>query len=197
WPMTIERYASFTPLPPDPAPGRVLHEPATNVPLLEGREGERLANGYVALTPRRPFADEIASLASPGLTRAWLRVASTSWVVDHGRAFRIEDALPRARLVTRARAASRGARELDAIDVAKEALVEGPVAGEPIALPPGRPGEARIVEDRPGRIRVATAAGSEQVLVVSESWHAGWRATVDGAPQPVLRAYGDFLGLRV
>ena len=30
--------------------------------------------------------------------------------------------------------------------------------------------------------------------MVSESYHPGWQAVVDGTPQPVLRVNGDFLG---
>jgi len=33
--------------------------------------------------------------------------------------------------------------------------------------------------------------------VVNESMHPGWAATVDGAPVPVARCYGEFLGLAV
>ena len=39
-------------------------------------------------------------------------------------------------------------------------------------------------------------AGS-QLLVVNESFHGGWRCTVDGTPAGVLRADGDFLGVAV
>ena len=44
---------------------------------------------------------------------------------------------------------------------------------------------------------MAVAAPTRQLLVVSESYHAGWRATINGSPQPVLRVNGDFLGCLV
>jgi len=41
---------------------------------------------------------------------------------------------------------------------------------------------------------VDVEAASRQLLVVSESFDAGWRAAVDGQPVPVERVNGDFLG---
>ena len=41
---------------------------------------------------------------------------------------------------------------------------------------------------------MAVATPTRQLLVVSESYHPGWQAAVDGVPQPVLRVNGDFLG---
>src|SRR5262249_38521943 len=59
------------------------------------------------------------------------------------------------------------------------------------------PGAARIVVDRPGMIVVFTEAPTRQFLVLSESFHHGWRLTVDGKRGPVYRAYGDFMGCLV
>jgi uncharacterized membrane protein YfhO len=33
-----------------------------------------------------------------------------------------------------------------------------------------------------------------QLLVVAESYHSGWHATVDGAPEELFRINGDFMG---
>jgi hypothetical protein len=78
---------------------------------------------------------------------------------------------------------------IEQIDVGTTALL--PAA---LALPEGAPGTAAILVDRPGRITVLTQAESRQFLVLSESYHSGWRATVDGQPTPVIAAYGDFMG---
>jgi hypothetical protein len=45
-----------------------------------------------------------------------------------------------------------------------------------------------ILTREPGRVRVRVATPSGGILVVQQDWHAGWRATVDGAPAPCLRA---------
>lgn len=55
-------------------------------------------------------------------------------------------------------------------------------------------GRAIIVKDEPGRITVRTENQGRELLVVSERYHDGWHARVDGRFQPVLAAYGDFLG---
>jgi uncharacterized membrane protein YfhO len=35
------------------------------------------------------------------------------------------------------------------------------------------------------------------LLVTTESFDSGWKAWVDGTPQPVMRVEGDFLGCRL
>ncbi|MHC5538027.1 YfhO family protein, partial [Singulisphaera rosea] len=100
--------------------------------------------------------------------------------------------LPRARLVTRAVVGSDADVELDRIDPAQVAVVP-----EPLDLGGSEPGEAALTTDRPGQIHVSTQSGSRQLLVVSESFHDGWRLTVDGREAPVIRVYGDFLGALV
>jgi hypothetical protein len=55
-------------------------------------------------------------------------------------------------------------------------------------------GNAKLLEDRPGRLTVAIHTTGRQLLVVAESFHSGWQATIDGVPTAVLRVNGDFLG---
>ena len=95
-------------------------------------------------------------------------------------------------MVTKARTFEDLSRGLLEIDPAETALVS-----EPLGLRPGRPGRARIVEDRPGRISVETGSASRQLLVLSESHHEGWRAAVDGQPAAIVRTYGDYMGIVV
>jgi len=78
---------------------------------------------------------------------------------------------------------------LETIDLATTSLVK-----RPLDLPPGKPGTATILMDRPGRIGLQTKADTRQLLVVSESFHKGWRALIDDKSAKVLRADGDFLG---
>jgi hypothetical protein len=49
---------------------------------------------------------------------------------------------------------------------------------------------ARVTRWEPGKMTVVleTPPPADGYLVVAENWYLGWRATVDGAPAPVLRA---------
>ncbi len=151
-------------------------------------KGASLASGYVALEPKHKLDDE---------SRGRLRLADVSWVWAkrgeplYGKIYgwQVPDPLPRARLVSRTVVSSDPGRDIDTIDIDTTALVS-----EELGLPGGQPGSATIVSDRPGEISVTTDAESRQFLVLSESYHDGWRASVDGRETPVVRAYGDFMG---
>ena len=80
-------------------------------------------------------------------------------------------------------------KDLKRIEVDSTVLVS-----QGLDLRPSRPGTARLQEDRPGRIGVAVEAPQRQLLVVSESYHEGWRVSVDGRPATLERVNGDFVG---
>lgn len=80
----------------------------------------------------------------------------------------------------------------------------GPGGGPPTpaaAPPPGAPADATVHAVRRGgswiEADVEVAAGGPTTLVVRESWHPRWRATVDGAPVPVRRVTPSFLAVDV
>lgn len=54
-----------------------------------------------------------------------------------------------------------------------------------------------MITDRPGQISLSANCSSQQLLVVNESYHRGWQATIDKQTAPVLRADGDFMGVVV
>jgi hypothetical protein len=72
-------------------------------------------------------------------------------------------------------------------------LAEGP----PQVPAPGFQGTARYLLRHASRLRIETDASGPGVLVLSEAYDAGWRATLDGAPAAVLRANVLFRGVRV
>jgi len=45
-----------------------------------------------------------------------------------------------------------------------------------------------VVEDAPERLRIRSTCERACLLVISDSWAAGWRCTVDGRESPILRA---------
>ena len=151
--------------------------------------GVRYLWGYVALWPERqlpilPLDAQYHPLDDDAMVtwRAAMRVASVA-------AKESPRPLPRVRLLTDARVSTRPAIDIRAIDVAKTALVD-----RAAPLDAGLPGEARMLEEEPGEITIETRAAGRQLLVVSESFHAGWRVWIDGEPGSLLRAYGDFIG---
>ncbi|MBZ0268226.1 YfhO family protein, partial [bacterium] len=102
-----------------------------------------------------------------------------------------DDALPRIRLTPAGRGVT--AAELDQLLAAGDLEPAGEVLwlGEGRAGTPGtilRPPE--LLTDGRNRIRVRTNAEVEALLVVADSWDTGWRATLDGRPAEILRAWG-------
>jgi hypothetical protein len=80
------------------------------------------------------------------------------------------------------------------------ALVEGaapagldaaPAAGSP---PPGR---AQVTADHGEQLDVDVDAARPALLVVTDAWHPGWSATVDGRPAEVRKVDGVFRGVVV
>lgn len=64
-------------------------------------------------------------------------------------------------------------------------------------LPSADAGSVQILESSPDRIRLQTDANADALLVLSELWYPGWRATVDGAALPVEKVDGILRGVRV
>ena len=196
-PRTLEEFRAAVAPPPVAAPLRIDDTPQNFgfffTPEGRGRwwsptawivHDARLVSGYVGLPPAAQL-----DYSRP----VTLRLASAAAQVD-GRSFTrpLSGALPRARLVASALQRPNPNDYLDGIDVEQTALVD-----ERIDLEPGPAGDAAIEEDLPGAIRIAVHAPTRQLLVISESVHAGWRAEVDDATARALRVNGDFLGVLV
>lgn len=169
--------------------------------------GISLSSGYAALPAQRKlhFGARFAPGHAPDrpLPRtllASLRLASVGWMrADSSRAAlpdpaaarwrEIPETLPRARLVAKAIPLGDLLRQVVRVDLAETAIVRGA-----IDLEPGTRGSVELLRDAPGAIDLETRSPTRQLLVLSESFHSGWEAEVDGDPCPVLRVYGDFMG---
>jgi hypothetical protein len=57
--------------------------------------------------------------------------------------------------------------------------------------------EATVVEYRDDAVRVRVDVAAPALLVLTDSYDAGWVATVDGEPAEIVRAYGAFRGVRI
>lgn len=138
-------------------------------PNLFSMKGTKLVGGVLRMPARRVLAPGHPS-AKRFACYAWRLGEGLIWVKD-------ADTLPRFYL-----AGPPSARELaSSID----------------ELPPAINTKVRIERDLPGEMIAITEAEGPTVLVVSESFHKGWNARIDGKPAPLERAHGDFLGLAV
>ena len=138
----------------------------------------RLASGYVGLRPRRVLSpDDVTGL----------RLLGVRWVFSGGHWTPVLDPLPRIRLVGEARPTENVVADLAAIDVRRTVLVTEAVG----KLAPDGNARVQTVRDEPGLIEARTTSATRQLLVLSEAYHVGWKATEDGRAIPIYRAYGD------
>ena len=142
--------------------------------------GLRSSAAYVALVPLGGSTlNESQKMRVAGVKWAW---TPAGWDV-------VERPMPRARLVSDWRIISSPRTDERALDISRTALVDagpGDTAGEP--------GRAEVLRERPGRLLIETDAPHPQLLVLTERFHPGWRASIDGQQVPVTRVYGEYLG---
>lgn len=146
--------------------------------------GGRLVEGYVALRPSRRL-----DYSRPEV----LSLIGAEWRIQDGVAVHLETGpLPRAWLVSRVRLSDDPSRVLETLDPAMTAVVD-----EPFTLDTNASGTATIEEDRPGRMTIQVEASGRSLLVISEAYHPGWIAEIDGKAVRPRRVDGDLLGLLV
>jgi hypothetical protein len=183
----LHDFVSRIALPPDGPHARVAVDDGLGRP----RTGDRMllagvdrVDGYAGLEPAKLL--DYRQLAAQRLGGvAWMLKSSSERPSAQWTS--VPMPAPRARLVTRT-ADEEVLRDLGRLDF-DTAAVDGP-----LLLPPGAPGSVRVVVDKPGRITIETAATSRQLLVMTESFHDGWRASAADRPLRVMRVNGDFLG---
>jgi hypothetical protein len=156
---------------------------SSNVAVLRGL---RLASGYTGL---------VASSVLDPDDRTTQQIAGVAWREVGYTWTRTSNPMPRARLVSTVQQSADINADVRRVDVTRVALVDRPVAGlsDSTSERVGH-GSVRIVEDRPGAFVVETISDVPQLLVLTERFHGGWRATHDGAARETIRVYGDFLG---
>jgi hypothetical protein len=115
------------------------------------------------------------------------------------RLYRVEDTLPRAYVVGRARVVP------DMLDAARTALEPAFNPRSAVVLSSGKEsladsdfsGTAEIVSRRSGEVVIDTQTSADGYAVLVESFVPAWRATVDGVPAAVVRANGAFRAVAV
>ena len=117
-------------------------------------------------------------------------IANADEVLTEGstRLLRLKNALPRAWLVGAAQMAddqtTLNALKSDSFDPRAVAYVAD---GLPFPVQGGT-GEVAFTAREPERIVLSVNAPADTLLVLSEVYYPGWRATIDGVPAPILRA---------
>ena len=176
-------------------------------------EGKRV-HGYVALTPEREFSNidfwlplvlgtvgpedakkfrnvmQVLSIpVSEGLSDDLERLALPSGEPSEAERSLM---LPRARFVSQTQVSDDPVAAIGKVDVSRVGLTN-----EELYLDQGENGTAEIQRDLPGDIQIDTHSAGRQLLVLSEGWHQGWKAYVDGDPARIVRTYGDIMGVVV
>jgi hypothetical protein len=132
--------------------------------------------------------------ADPPLDRAGLSVAYEG---SDARITRNANALPRAFVVARQAVAPDDNAALELVmakttPLRSVAVTEEPVPGLRAGSGAGQPaGEARITVDEPERVEAEVRAREDAMLVVTDSFFPGWKASLDGQDAEVRRV--DYL----
>ena len=74
-----------------------------------------------------------------------------------------------------------------------EVVVEAPSGERPFGTAAGR---VLSIDRRNDRLRLEAESDGDGFLVVNDAWWEGWRATIDGAPVPILPVDGLVRGVR-
>ncbi|MEN6451987.1 MAG: hypothetical protein ABFC96_15975 [Thermoguttaceae bacterium] len=198
----LQDYVASVRTPPGKPDGRVIAsclrsgEPGLHTGDQMTLLGWRRADGYSGLEPQRQLDYRLLPALRVAGVRwvhrdlsttdiAGLKPYNTDWA-------EVPDPLPRVRLVSRCKASADPAADITAICPDTTALTE-----LPLTLPASRPGRATLIADRPGRLEIDVDCPAPQLLVVAESYHAGWQAIEDGCSRRTYRINGDFLGCLV
>jgi hypothetical protein len=194
----LNEFIRETNAPPGKPTSRIALDLLTGTQTAPGDGGIRTGNrilltgwkrvdGYAGLEPARriDYRDPKA-----------LQLAGVGWALslseDQNSWTPLSNRQSRAWLVTNTTVSQNPAADLATLSIHESALTD--IA---LSLPAGKPGNVEILDDRPGEISLKTDCNTPQLLVVNESHHAGWQATIDSASSDILRVNGDFLGLVV
>lgn len=151
------------------------------------------ADGYAGLEPKRSLDyHQIDALRVAGVR--WVQRGPTTadipgLIPRDDNWSEASNPLPRVRLVNQTVTSDQPAVDIAKINIDAEALTE-----VPLVFPVAKPGNAALIEDVPGRMVIQTTASAAELLVVAESYHPGWKATVDGNSLQTYRVNGDYLG---
>ncbi len=179
--------------------------------LLSGGNNAAMVFGLADITGNTPLqlANVAAFAAEMPSWRLW-QLLNVRYVVDTRdldsaglarrfeadgvKVFEVTDPFPRAWLAHRlVQGNDWRALAADSFDLKTTALTAEPVT----VAETDAPSAVTVTAAGTGQLALDVSAGEDGLLVVSEIWDAGWRATVDGQPAPLIRADGVLMGVPV
>ncbi|MGD9645000.1 MAG: YfhO family protein [Pirellulales bacterium] len=208
-PGSLADFAAGAVVPPIAGSSTYLHDRVVcDLPSAAKLSGNRITlagyqrwDGYAGLAPQR-FLDQ-GRLST-------LRLAGVRWVARTPQAERINGLIPRSnlwlevpkplpkyRLVTQVVVDANPAATLDRINIETCAVVDDKElfgAELPWTDDVGQTGSVKVRQESAGYAELVTQTKSRQFLVISESFHPGWQARVDGQQVVIHRTNGDFCG---
>ena len=206
WPEIIE---SLDQPPGSPHDGRIVAE----IQIADGDigfEGNDLllagwhqADGYEGLLPESHLLDQNTTLNT-------LRISGVRWINSGGnhaqipglirtsdpRWLEVPDPLPRVRLTTnttRIEDSNKAVLQLRS-DGATVTEHDTGLQATGIVESETHSGTAKLVVDRPGLIEIDISTANPQLLVLSERFSTGWKASIEDSAVPIVRAEIDFMG---
>ncbi len=133
---------------------------------------------YVVTVDDKPWPDLELAAELPSVFRLPIRL------------LRVPGTRPEALLVGGSRVAAEpeSFQALGSVDF--DPATETILASGPALAPSERPfeGRLRVIERGADRLRAGTRSNAPALLVFLQSYHPGWRAFLDGAPAPIVRA---------
>ena len=177
--------------------GRTFYHDRLPLALLE-----KLSVGFIATTPDTEPRDvaELHSVSDGSLALVYAG--------QDGKIYKLPRALPRAFLVPQILAVSNSDEALTMLldrnfNAHQAAIIIGENAASKTGLPLSGSsgseigGTSTIVEDRLNEVAVDVNAPQRGVLVLNDSWDAGWKVRVDGVEQELLKVNYNFRGVVV
>lgn len=135
------------------------------------------------------------------LTYSWEKQGGAQYF-PHVYVFENPSAFPRGSLVSEAewvRTSQEAFESLERIDPRRRVVLDHET-GTGTAIPlihgsaGGMPGDVRV-ERKGNKIEVTCQVSQDSYLLLTEMWYPGWRASVDGSPVSVERAFGTFCAI--
>jgi hypothetical protein len=166
---------------------------------------EKLSVGLLVTPPRvEPLdAQSGRNLVADGALRLIYRGAD-GWIYEDPKALKRAFIVPQVTQVADERQALKILTNPE-FDASKAALIDQPLAPREAELtdagsrsgsvPADSESSARIIHESLNEVDIETSSTRAGILVLNDSWADGWRATVDGAPQTVLRVNFSFRGV--